>query len=414
MNILFLHQNFPGQFKHLAPALAQSGHRVLALTSRVKTAQTWNGVQIVPYAWSEPEGQKHHPWLTNLNAATHRGTAVYRASHALAERGYRPDMIVAHTGWGEALFVRDVWPDVRLGTFSEFYYQAEGADIGFDPEFALTNAFGEAARMRFRNLSMRTQLESADMALCPTHWQASTHPADLRHKITVVHDGIDTATARPDPAAEFRHEELRLGTGDEVITFVNRNLEPYRGFHVFMRALGELLKRRPQARVVIVGGDGISYGAAPKDGRTWKEVMLAEVRAGIPDDDWARVHFVGKVPYDQFLNLLRVSTVHVYLTYPFVLSWSLMEAMACEAAIVASDTRPVTEVISDGETGLLVNFFDGRAMVERVDALCRDPERRRELGQAARRKILEEYDLAKVCLPKQFEWVEALSAVRRD
>ncbi|WP_099827815.1 glycosyltransferase [Oceaniglobus indicus] len=411
MKILFLHQNFPGQFKHLAPALAAKRHQVVALTSRVQKAQTWNGVQIIPYKWADPEGQKHHPWLTNLNGALHRGTAVYRACHALAERGYVPDIVVAHTGWGEALFVQDVWPKTRLGVFSEFHYQHEGADIGFDPEFTADGAFGEAARMRMRNLSMRNQLERAHMALCPTEWQASTHPDDLRRKITVVHDGIDTDIDRPDPGAVFDHGGVRLTREDEVITFVNRNLEPYRGFHVFMRSLGDLLARRPNARVMVVGGDGVSYGSAPKTGRSWKETMLAEVGDSIPAADMARVHFVGKLPYADFIRLLQVSTVHVYLTYPFVLSWSLMEAMAIECAIVASDTQPVAEVIEDGKNGLLFDFFDGGAMVDRIDALCRDPERRAALGRAARAKVMADYDLKTVCLPRQFEWVERLAAV---
>lgn len=409
MKILFLHQNFPGQFKHLAPALAAAGHRVVALTSRVDKAQVWNGVQMVPYAHTEPTEQRHHPWLTNLNGATHRGAAVYKAAHVLAQRGYSPDLIVAHSGWGEALFVKDVWPEARLGVFSEFHYQATGADIGFDPEFALQNAFGEGARMRMRNLSMRMQLESADMALCPTEWQASTHPAELRRKITVVHDGIDTDHARPDPGARVTLNGVTLSRADEVITFVNRNLEPYRGFHIFMRGLPDLLRRRPDARVVVVGGDGISYGTAPKDGGTWKDRLTAELRGKITDTDWARVMFVGKVPYGDFLSLLRVSRVHLYLTYPFVLSWSLMEAMACEAAIVASATRPVQEVITDGETGLLFDFFDPVAMVDQVERLCLDPGLRESLGRNARARVLERYDLRTICLPRQFQWVSELA-----
>ncbi|WP_226779817.1 glycosyltransferase [Oceaniglobus trochenteri] len=410
MKILFLHQNFPGQFKHLAPALVAAGHHVVALTCRVDKQQTWNGVQIIPYRWSDPTGQAHHPWLTNLNGAVHRGTAVYRVADQLAARGYVPDVVIAHSGWGEALFVHDVWPGAKLGVFSEFHYQAEGADIGFDPEFALKDAFGEGARMRMRNLSMRLQLEQAQAALCPTEWQASTHPPALRQKITVVHDGIDTAQASPDPAAQVTLDGLTLSRDDEVITFVNRNLEPYRGFHVFMRGLGDLLRRRPQARVIVVGGDSVSYGTAPKEGGTWKEKMTAEVRGAIPDADWARVHFVGKLPYGDFLSLLQVSTVHLYLTYPFVLSWSLMEAMSCEAAIVASATQPVEEVITDGETGVLFDFFDSRAMVDQIDRLCGDPDLRARLGRAARARVLERYDLKSVCLPRQFQWVADLAA----
>lgn len=409
MKIVFIHQNFPGQFKHLAPALAARGHQVVALCCRVEKPQTWKGVRIIPYRWDDLKGQKHHPWLSNLNGAVHRGAAVLRLAQGLRDKGFVPDVIVAHTGWGESLFLKEVWPDARLGVFSEFHYMAEGADIGFDPEFAMSGAFGEGARMRMRNLSMRMQLEQADAALCPTEWQASTHPADLRRKITVVHDGIDTDLARADPDARVVLNGQPLTRKDEVITFVNRNLEPYRGFHVFMRGLGDLLRRRPEARVIVVGGDSVSYGSAPKDGGTWREKMTAEVRGGISDADWARVQFVGKLPYDDFLALLRVSRVHLYLTYPFVLSWSLMEAMACEAAIVASATQPVHEVITDGETGLLFDFFDPKAMVEKIDTLCRDADLRARLGGAARARVLERYDLKTICLPRQFGWFDALA-----
>ncbi|WP_108485259.1 glycosyltransferase family 4 protein [Oceaniglobus ichthyenteri] len=409
MKILFLHQNFPGQFKHLAPALAAQGHRVVALTSRVDKQQKWQGVNLVPYKWSEPEGQKHHPWLTNLNGAVHRGATVYKVAHQLNEKGYAPDIIIAHSGWGEALFLQEVWPDARLGVFSEFHYMAEGADIGFDPEFLLKGAFGEGARIKMRNLSMRLQLENADAALCPTNWQASTHPADLRQKITVVHDGIDTDHVKPNPDAQVTLNGTTFSRKDEVITFVNRNLEPYRGFHIFMRGLGDLLRRRPNAQVIVVGGDGVSYGSAPRQGGTWKDKMIAEVRGDIPDADWARVHFVGKVPYGDFLSLLQVSTVHLYLTYPFVLSWSLMEAMACEAAIVGSATSPVEEVITDNETGVLFDFFDAKAMVDQVERLCNDAPLRARLGEQARARVIERYDLKTVCLPRQFAWVADLA-----
>ena len=409
MKILFLHQNFPGQFKHLAPALAARGHQVVALTSRVEKPQKWKGVTMVPYKYTMPEGQVHHPWLTNLNGAVHRGAVVYKVAAQLADQGFSPDIIVAHSGWGEALFIKEVWPDAKLGVFSEFHYKADGADIGFDPEFAVQNAFGEGARMRMRNLSMRMQFELADAALCPTQWQTSTHPEEWRKKITVVHDGIDTAQAAPKADARFKVNGLNLSRADEVITFVNRNLEPYRGFHIFMRGLGDLLRRRPQAQVIVVGGNSVSYGSAPRDGGTWKDKMTNEVRGDIPDSDWARVHFVGKVPYGDFLTLLQVSTVHLYLSYPFVLSWSLMEAMACECAIVGSATKPVEEVVSDGETGVLFDFFDAKAMVDQVERLCQDPELRATLGRNARSRVMERYDLKTVCLPRQFQWVADLS-----
>jgi glycosyltransferase involved in cell wall biosynthesis len=259
----------------------------------------------------------------------------------------------------------------------------------------------------------------ADAAIAPTVWQASTFPKPFRSKITVVHDGIDTDAIQPNPKVSLKLRRngsdtpLTLTRADEVITFVNRNLEPMRGCHIFMRALPELLKQRPNAQVIIVGGDGVSYGAKPtveKNGAaSWKEVFVNEVRGQISDADWARVHFVGQVPYANFLSLLHLSTVHVYWTYPFVLSWSLIEAMSAGAAIVASDTAPLREVLQHGENGLLVDFFSVDGLVQSVCQLLDDPEQRQRLGAAARQAAVAGYDLNTVCLPKQLAWVEMLS-----
>ncbi len=410
MKILFVHQNFPGQFAHLAPALVAAGHEVAALSSRFEAEMTWRGVTVHSYPWTPPEGQKHHPWLTTMNTAVHRGTAAYRAALALRNQGYVPDVIVAHSGWGEALYLGDVWPEARTGVFCEFFYRGDGADIGFDPEFEQGEEIGRVHRMDMKNLAMRMQLERADAGISPTRWQAAGWPKRLARRISIVHDGIDTAAVAParGTAASLPGGPV-LGPEDEVVTFVNRNLEPYRGFHIFMRALPDLLKRRPKARVVIVGDDGVSYGAGPRNGGTWKQAMIDEVRGRIPTPAWNRVHFTGRVPRTLFLEILQVSRVHVYLTYPFVLSWSLMEAMACECAIVASDTAPVREVLEDGRTALLHDFFDGTGMVDRIERLCGDADLRRTLGRAARRHVRTHYDLSSVCLPRQFEWIDGFS-----
>ncbi len=256
--------------------------------------------------------------------------------------------------------------------------------------------------------------EIADAGISPTAWQAGTYPQPFRNKISVIHDGIDTGIVVPDSSARMRLNsaggEVSITGNDEVITFVNRNLEPYRGYHIFMRVLPELLRRRPKARVMIVGGSNVSYGAKPPDGKTWKQIFSDEVRGRISDADWSRVHFLGNIRYEYFLTLLQLSTVHVYLTYPFVLSWSLLEAMSAGCAIVGSDTAPVREVVQNGETGILVDFFDRSALVEGVCTLLDDPKRREILGKAARAFAIERYDLHTVCLPRQIEWIGELVA----
>ena len=412
MNILFVHQNFPGQFKHLAPALARQGHRVVAM--HINACPPIPGVALVRYAVAGRPGQGTQRWLADLEVKTLRGEAAWRAALQLREQGFVPDVIVAHPGWGESLFLQQVWPQARLGIYCEFFYQAQGADVGFDPEFGSPQE-DQLCRLQMKNANCELHFSRAQAGISPTHWQASLFPEAFASRIEVIHDGIHTDQIKPDANASIRVQTpqgvLQLGPSDEVITFVNRNLEPYRGYHQFMRALPAILKARPQARVVIIGGNEVSYGTAPPPGpdgkpQTWREIFLNEVKDNI---DLSRVHFVGKVPYADFLRVLQVSTVHVYLTYPFVLSWSLLEAMSAGCAIVASDTAPVREAIHHGETGQLVDFFDPAALAQQVIALCDDPAERARLGAQARAFAVAHYDLETRCLPRQIEWVERLA-----
>lgn len=413
MNILFIHQNFPGQFKHLAPALVMRGHRVVATTMRRDNSEQWRGVQLVHYHAERSSTPHIHPWLGDFETKTIRAEACYRALLGLKAQGFVPDVVVAHPGWGESLFVKEVWPRAKLGVYCEFFYHLKGADVGFDPEFEAADVT-DGCRIRLKNLNNLLHMDLADAAISPTHWQASTFPQAFRSKISVVHDGIDTQVLTPNPAVRVTlNGSIELTRSDEVITFVSRNLEPYRGYHIFMRALPELLRRRPKARVLLVGGDEVSYGAQPNrakyGNRSWKEILKDEVRPQMADADWARVHFLGKIAYPQFVSLLQLSSVHVYSTYPFVLSWSLLEAMSVGCSIVASDTRPLHEVIADGQTGRLINFFDPQAMAQTVCELLDKPQERARLGAAARAFAQSQYDLHKVCLPQQLTWVEGLA-----
>ncbi|EKD97541.1 MAG: hypothetical protein ACD_23C00876G0001, partial [uncultured bacterium] len=276
MNILFIHQNFPGQFKFLAPALAQHGHAVMAMTMQKTDAHEWQGIKLVPYNATQGSTPSVHPWVSDFETKTIRGEACFRAALQMKAQGYMPDVVIAHHGWGESLFLKEVWPDAKLGIYCEFYYHPHGADVGFDPEFPAKEA-GDVCRLRLKNLNNLLHFEVADAGISPTHWQASTFPEPFRSQITVVHDGIDTGAVAPNPNVSLTlNGNLTLTKQDEVITFVNRNLEPYRGYHVFMRVLPEILKRRPNARVLIVGGDDVSYGARPTleeyGGQKWKDI----------------------------------------------------------------------------------------------------------------------------------------------
>lgn len=407
--ILFMHQNFPAQFKSIAPALVAQGHEVLALKPRRGDAVSWQGVAVSSYAVKRSSTANLHPWLTDFETKVIRGEAAFQAAQKLRDQGYIPDLIVAHPGWGESLFLKQVWPSAKLAIYGEFFYMSEGGDTDFDPEFPIADSAADACRLSLKNLNNLMHMQFADAGISPTQWQASTFPEPFRSRITVIHDGVDTDTLCPNPDIRITLNTpagaVLLSRDTQIITFVNRNLEPYRGYHVFMRMLPELLARHPAAQVLIVGGDEVSYGARPPAGKTWKQIYLNEVADSL---DLSRVHFLGKIPYAQFVGLLQISTVHVYLTYPFVLSWSLIEAMSVGCAIVASDTPPLHEAIQHNETGLLVPFFDVPAWVETISALLNDAPRRQRLGQAARAFAVARYDLQQVCLPQQLAWINSV------
>ena len=419
MNILFIHQNFPGQFKNLAPALAQCGHDVVALTLRNIEDVDWNGVRIVRYRVSKSSTRDIHPWVSDFETKIIRGQACLQAAAGLKANGFQPDVIVAHPGWGESLFLKELWPQARLGIYCEFYYRPEGLDVGFDPEFPSADPVGSACQIRLKNLNGNLHFEIADAGLSPTRFQASTFPEGFRERIEVIHEGVNTDVLTPSSDIGIQIEttagrSVQLTRADEVVTFVNRELEPYRGYHVFMRALPELLKRRPNAKILIVGGNGVSYGARPDPSvygeRSWSQIFVDEVMPGVSPADRDRIFFLGKVPYQQFIGLLQLSRVHVYLTYPFALSWSLLEAMSVGCTIVGSDTAPVREVIEHGQTGRLTPFFDRAGLAHEITDLLDRPEERQRLGDNARAFVRENYDLIRVCLPKQIAWVEGLAS----
>lgn len=360
MRLLVIHQNFPGQFGHLVDAWSRRpGWEVRGLGR--DTAPGLPGFDgLVRYRLARTGHATQHHYLRQMEAATLHGQAAARAMLAMRHEGFRPDVILAHPGWGETLYAKDVFPDARLVHFCEWYYEAEGADLGFDPEFPID--FDDRARIRTWNALHTLNLTHCDAAVSPTHWQKSRHPAVFQPKIGVQHEGIDTERLGPDPQAWLRTPGgVVLRAGDPVITFVSRSLEPYRGFHTFMRALERIQQQHPTCHALIVGGDGVSYGRRPTKARTWREQMLAEVRL-----DPTRTHFLGRLPYRDYLRVLQVSAAHVYLTYPFVLSWSLLEAMACGAPIIASDTAPVREVIDQRRHGVLVAPFDVGALAGQV------------------------------------------------
>lgn len=395
MRILFIHLSFPGQYLHLAPHLAALGHEVVALREATKAEVRLPGVRQITYAppLEPPETLAFEERVTLMSSR--RGASVAASVDELARSGFRPDLICSHVAAGLALFLKDVVPSAKLLAYCEFLRSPRGNDGDFEMEFMPSKALPFWLRVvSGPDLSC---LALSDSAVTATHWQRSQFPKQYSEHIEVIHDGIDTDVVSVGQA----HDE-------ELVTFAARGLEPHRGFHIFMRSIPEIQRRRPKARIVIVGADEPTYSFNLKSGLSYREHMLQELDGKI---DLSRVHFLGQIQFHEHLALLRRSTVHVYLTYPFVLSWSVLEAMAAGCLVVGSRTPPVEEVIEDGVNGILVDFFSPEEIAAEVASAIQRHGELRPLRDAARRTVLERYDLKRVCLPAQvklIEWVAGL------
>lgn len=361
MNILFIHQNFPGQFKAIAEHLASmKGNTVLALR-QTKTPVNIKGVDVISYRFVSNPLKVQHPWLAEMEAKILRAEAVADACNRLRAKGWTPDLVIAHPGWGEAMMIKDVFPQAKLICYLEYFYSSTGQDFNFDPEF-FDPTLQSHARLHLKNQPMLQALLDMDAGWTATKWQKSIFPKWAHSRISVVHEGIDLTFFKPNKTARFTiaGKDITLSAKDEVITYASRSLEPVRGFHIFMRALPELLRRRPKAHVVIMGAHHATYGLEPTGASNWPEQLLKEVSTQL---DPGRVHFVGFLSREAYRTVLQVSRAHIYLTYPFILSWSVIEAAACGATIVASDTVPLIELGAVIEKRHKFNFFDKEQLV---------------------------------------------------
>ncbi len=380
MRVLFLHSNFPAQFGPLARYLTEQGHDVTFGTSWDGAAPDW--VRLVRFGPHREVGPKQHPYLVSTEGAVLLGQAFARAAWRLKADGYAPDCIVAHAGSGVGLYVRDVWPEARYVGYFEWYYRSRGADVGFpDGNVSPDNQH----RVRTRNAPILLDLAACHVGIVPTEYQAAQFPPVARPRLIVQHDGVDTDYFAPQ-ARRLKLPGLDLTRADEIVTYVARGQEPYRGFPQAMTAFAEVQKRRPGAHIVVVGDDRVAYGKNLPDGDTYRQKILREL-----DLDRDRIHFSGLLARDHYRDVLLASAVHVYLTVPFVLSWSMIEAMSAGCVVVASSTDPVLEVVRDGENGLLVDFFDTGRLADRICDVLERPDAFAALRESARRTAVERY-----------------------
>lgn len=399
MNILFLHRNFPAQFRHVAPALASDPNNKVVFITNNDTLNFPN-IRKVVYRTKREVPKDCHGYLRFVEESVIHAQATAEAAIMLKNSGFVPDIIYGHT-WGQTMFMKDVFPDVPLLCYFEWFYQAKNSDIGFDGEEPDVD---ELAKLRTKNAHLLIDLYSCDAGICPTKFQASQFPKEFQHKIKVMHDGVDTDFCTPDENATFtvKDKNITFTAKDEVVTYATRGMEAYRGFPEFMKAAEILLKKRPNLHIIVAGEDRVCYG--PKlVGTTYKKLMTERL-----DLDMNRLHFVGGLPFYEYVNLLRISSAHVYLTYPFVCSWSMLDSMSCGCPLIASNTPPVTEFVKDGENGILFDFYNIEEQVRKIEFALDNRELMKSLRINARKTITENYAL-KDLLPKHLEYIKSVA-----
>jgi len=421
--ILFLHQNFPGQFKHLAPELARlKKYDVFSLSLQSDKSskledlnKIFKNVTHYKYSITKGNGKDTNKLALEFETKMIRASAVLKRALELKEEGFEPDLMIIHPGWGEGFLLKEVWPSSKIINYFEFYYNTKDSDVDFDlideqrPEYDIELR----TKLVARNAPFLSACNQSDLMISPTKFQKSTAPIEYQNKIKVIHDGIDTKSISPnkDPyinlfSEGFSQEKIKLTRSDKIIAFVNRNLEPYRGYHIFMKSLPEVLKKHPDAYILIVGGSGVSYGATPKNDQSFKDYYFNQIKDDLPKNH--RVKFLGFVDYTILLSILDIASVHVYLTYPFVLSWSMLESMSLGGLIIGSKTPPVEEVIINNKNGLLVDFFDYKSISKKIIDILDNPDGYNRIRREARKTIISKYDLYSKCLPAQLKLIEGL------
>ncbi len=407
MRFLLTHPNFPSQLRSIAVALASNPKNEVVYLTSAEQGEIAGVKKLIYKPKREPSPHSHH-YLRGFEEAVLHGQAAYMACVEAKKNGFVPDLIFGHAGWGQTLFLKDVYPRTPMGLNFEWFYNSHGSDCDFDPS-EMMNADDEA-RIRIKNATLLADLAACDGGVCATRFQYEQFPKHLRSNLIVGHEGVDLNFFKPNPGGRLvlANGKLDLSGVDEIVTYATRGMEPYRGFPQFIEAASLLLQMRPNAHVVIAGDDRVAYGKKAPDGKTYKQLMLEKFPL-----DPARTHFVGSLPYGEYVKLLQCTSAHVYLTRPFVLSWSLLEAMACGAVVVGSDTAPVQEVITNGINGLLVDFFRPDLLAATLERVLARPREYDLIREKARQTVIAQYDVVS-CLRQKLAWLSGLmNAARR-
>lgn len=383
---LFLHPVFPGQFHKVMEAAVAVGHQVVH-GSRVSAMKSIEGVTKARYQVSESEPEHIHPFARRFDENIRHAQAVLELAQGLKAKGFVPDLVYAYGGWGPAHFMKDIFPDSKLACYFEWFLNVHGAEYNFDPANPLP--FELQTCLRAHNAGSLIDLESCDFGVSPTAWQRQQYPAAYREKIQVIHDGVDTEYFAPSEDTKLVLPEINLDLSgaSEIVTYVARGFEPFRGFPQFMRALKLVQEARPNCHTVLVGNDEVYYSKHPPEGSTYRQMMLDEVAL-----DMSRVHFTGWLSKESYRRVLQCSSAHIYLTIPYILSWSLMDALASECLLVGSRTAPVEEAIVDGQNGLLVDMLSPEDIARGIIHALENQAQLKDLRKAARKTVLERYD----------------------
>ena len=412
MRILFIHQGFPGQFIHLIRELISRQNEIWTITKKTKKPHSMQGVNTLYYTLDRGNSENIHHLSREVESKTIRGEAVAQQAFKLQHNNKNPDIIIGHPGWGEMLFLNDVWPDIPQIHYNEFFYGVKGTDDDFDGGIEqVGDQWLNKARARMKNAHILSGLNTMTRGISPTYFQQQLLPKWAQDKTEVVHDGVDTEWLKPNNDAcltvtDVNKKTIRLTTDSPVVTFINRTFEPYRGIHIFLEAIKTLQQLNPNAVVLLVGRDqpNVSYGKNREDGVGWLTYLRKYHGRNL---DWDRIYYLGQVPHKILRTVYQISAAHVYLSYPFVLSWSMIEAMSCGALVLASDTAPVREVITDQINGLLVPFKNHEKLASMLDEAINSRERFQDLRKNARKTIITNYKLD-LCIEKQIRIINSL------